>query len=270
MTKKAKVFNSQGIVSGEVELPWFFDVAVREDLIRRAVLSDLSSKYQPKGVYSEAGFQTSARYRGRKEWYGAIKNRGISRLPREILPNGRFGRVRRVPFAKGGHRAHPPKIEKKLYERMNKKEYLLALQCALSACADAKYALARGHKLTTGLTLPIVLDSSISSISKTADVVKLFEKLGLSEDLERSKSGKKRKTGVQRRVNKKKYPKSALVLFDSNCPAIRAFSNLPGVDVVDVDSLKVHDVAPGTHPGRLLLLTQESLQKLEQRFAKSK
>ena len=58
-------------------------------------------------------------------------------LPHEKLPKGRYGRVRMIPFAVTGRRAHPPKVEKIIEEKINKKEYQKALFSAISATASS-------------------------------------------------------------------------------------------------------------------------------------
>ena len=124
---KANVYSLDGKVVKQITLPKAFESDYRKDLIKRAVLSDESKTYQPKGNYIWAGFETSAKYRGRKETYGTLKNMGIPHLPREVLPKGRWGKVKRVPSSVKGHRAHPPKANKGLVEHVNKKEYNKAL-----------------------------------------------------------------------------------------------------------------------------------------------
>jgi hypothetical protein len=85
---KASVYSIEGKVLRQIDLPAVFGTPHREDLVKRAVLSEESMLYQPKGNYKWAGLNTSARYRGRKEDFGAVKNKGIPHLPHEVLPKG--------------------------------------------------------------------------------------------------------------------------------------------------------------------------------------
>src|SRR3989344_841072 len=109
---KADVYSIEGKVVKNIELPSIFKSDSRDDLIKRAVLSEESKIYQPKGSFRLAGLLTSARYRGRKEDFGSVKNKGIPHLPHEVLPGGQLGKVKRVPHAVKGRRAHPPKPQK--------------------------------------------------------------------------------------------------------------------------------------------------------------
>ncbi|MCX8163480.1 MAG: 50S ribosomal protein L4 [Candidatus Micrarchaeota archaeon] len=265
--KQVPIYSMDGKEIERISLPEIFSTKINLYLIARAAIADQTQLYQPKGNYIYAGLETSAKYRGRKEDYGSLKNRGQARLPREVLPDGGWGKVRRIPSSVKGRRAHPPKVEKKIVEKINKKEYAKALASALAACTNIDFVLKRGHKINKELVLPIILDSE-DSPAKTSQALKLFEKLGLKDDILRAKQKTKKVSGIRLRKGGKKTPKSFLVVvenLDSNLA--KASRNLPGVDVVDVKALKVLDLAPGTHPARLLVISKKALGALVQKFS---
>lgn len=264
---KVPVYGLDGHAAGEAVLPPAFAEAVREDLIARAAMADASQYFQPQGNDVWAGMETSARYRGRKEDFGSIKNKGISRLPREVLSKGRFGRVRRIPSSVKGRRAHPPRVEKKLVEYINKKEYAKALRSALAASADSAQVKKRGHILPAGLKLPIVLNADVEGMSKTRQAENLLRAIGLSADLSRSKITRPR-TGVGARKGGVKRARSVLIVVGkSGCALSRSMRNIAGVDVASADHLRVLDLAPGAHAGRLTAYTQTALDALAKRKA---
>ncbi len=246
---KASVYSTEGKVLKQIDLPAVFDSAPRDDLVKRAVLSEESILYQPKGSYRFAGLDTSARYRGRKEDYGAIKNKGIPHLPHEVQPKGQFGKVKRVPHAVKGRRAHPPKSQKILAELINKKEHLRALASALAMCADRKLVCSRMHS-EIGVSIPIIMDKHFETLKKTKDVIKVFEALNLLSLIEKAK-----KTGS----------KSPLIIVSNN-HANKAATNLAGVDVVKANKVRVKDLAPGTHGGRLTIILEDAIPELVKRF----
>lgn len=262
---KADIYTIDGKKSGTADLPQVFSGSVREDMIKRAVLSDMSEDYQPKGNDPWAGMQTSARYRGRKEDFGSIKNHGISRLPREVLPGGRFGKVKRIPSAVKGRRAHPPHVEKVLYEQVNKKEYAKSIASAIAATAKAEVVAKRGHKLPEGAKLPFIVEDKIESVAKTKEIVKALNAMGIGADLERARKTKAR-TGVGARKGGKTKPKSALIVVGNDCAALKSVKNIPGVDVRRADGLKAVDLAPGTHAGRLTIYTQSAIKYIGEKF----
>lgn len=247
---KATVYSIDGKALRQIDLPGVFESPRREDLVKRAVLSEESMEYQPKGNFRLAGLLTSARYRGRKEDYGSGKNKGIPHLPHEVLPGGQLGKVKRVPHAVKGRRAHPPKPQKRIVEFINRKEHLRALASALSFSAN-RDAVSKRANSDIGVALPIVLENSFESLKKTKDVMKVIEALKLDKMLSKAK-----RSGT----------KSALIVVSSGM-VLKAAANLPGVDVVKASDLKVRDLAPGTHPGRLTLFSENSLPEITKRFS---
>ena len=70
----------------------------------------------------------------------------------------------------------------------------------------------------------------------------------------------------KRRGRKYKERKSILLVVYDNEPVKYAFKNLPGVDVVDIRNIKVHDLAPGCLPGRLTIWTLKAFEYLAKKY----
>lgn len=118
---KAQVLSLSGSVDHEIELPAVFASEYRPDLIKKAVISIQSHRYQPHGAYVYAGITASA--------VGWGSGRGASHVPR--LKNS--SRAAKVPQAKGGREAHPPKVQKVLNRDINRKERRKAINSAIAA-----------------------------------------------------------------------------------------------------------------------------------------
>ncbi|VVB98474.1 50S ribosomal protein L4 [uncultured archaeon] len=259
---KSEIYTIEGKAGKSIELPACFSEPVRQDLIKRAVLSDESRMYQPKGAFPRAGLQTSAVYDGRKEDFGSLKNKGQAKLPREVGAKGQHGKVKRIPSSVKGRRAHPPKAQKVLVEQMNSKEYAKALRTAVAATAYMDLAKKRGHVFDAG-KLPLIVENSFESIKKTREVLSVFQKLGIEKDIWRAKDGTKALSGVRNTRTTSKYvPKSILVVVKDG-EVLKAARNLPGVDAVKVSELKVRNLAPGTHAGRLTLFSANAIEELK-------
>lgn len=246
---KATVYSIDGKALKQIDLPEVFASPHREDLVKRAVLSEESRTYQPKGNYRFAGLETSARYRGRKDDFGTVKNKGIPHVPHEVGAKGQIGKVKRIPYSVKGRRAHPPKPAKKIVELLNKKEHAKALASALSFCADRDTVCGRMNA-EIGVSLPIVLEDSFEKLSKTKDVAKLFKALNLTQFIDKAK-----KNGTRSAV---------IVVPDS--ASVKAGRNLAGVQVVKAGDLEVRHLAPGTHPGMLTLFCESALPEIARRF----
>jgi len=255
------IFNLEGEVVGKIELPPVFNKPVRFDLIRRAYLSTLASSRQPKGTDPNAGKRTSARSWG--------VGRGLARVPRirgEHHPT--VGRGAFAPGTVGGRAAHPPRVDKRLDEKINKKERRLAIISAISATANKELVKSRGHRVPEGSEIPLIISKEIESLSKTNQVKKLLDKLGLSEELKRCKDrwSKIRAGRGKMRGRKRQRAKGPLIIVSEDEGIVKAARNIPGVDVKIVDLISVKDLCPGGVPGRLTIWSETAIQKVGDKF----
>ncbi len=256
---KVTLYSVKGKRKKKVELPGVFATEYRPDLIKRAVIALQSHRLQAYGSDVLAGKRTSA------ESWGP--GHGVARVPR--MKGSRYpgaGRAAFVPMAVGGRRAHPPKVEKRIYEKINRKERLKAIASAIAATACRELVLARGHRLPEKLELPVVVENAFEELSRVKDVEQALGALGLLDDVERAAKRKIRAGVGKRRGRRYKNRKSLLVVVGEDKGISRGARNLPGVDVVLARDLSVEHLAPGTHAGRLTLYTENALKVLEERF----
>lgn len=242
---KASVLDLNGNVVKEKQFELGFVQKFRPDLIMRAFLSETSEKYQPKGSHPLAGMQTSAEYVGRRKKWRSMINIGRSRLPKEKLPKGRFGRVLIVPHAVKGRRAHPPKPWKKIVEKINSKERKAALKSAIAYSFDKDSVTKRGHLIPS--VFPVIVSNEFESLKKTKDVLSVLKKI-LGNELKR----------VSR-----KGSKGPLLVFSKNSILEKSAKNIPGVDVCPVHDLKISLLAPGGIAGRLVVWTEAAVEEIK-------
>lgn len=258
----AKILSLEGKEVRQMELPAQFQTEMREDIVKRAFLSERSMLLQPKGSFPMAGLQTTAQYYGRRHSWRQTINTGRSRLPREKIPKGRSGRVLRVPHAAKGRRAHPPKPHKRIIEKINIKEKNFAIRSAIAATANAQLVTGRGH-LIGSATFPLVVDTSIQSVRKAREAKSVLEKLGAGLDLERAAQRRRMRSG-RARLRKGGYitPKSILIVIGTDEGIWKAARNIPGVDICKVEELTAELLAPGGNAGRFTIWTESALQKM--------
>jgi len=252
--KRVPVYGLDGNPVKEVELPLVFSLPVRKDLVRRAFHSAHTARLQPKGRDPLAGMRRAG------ESWGI--HHSVARVPR--LDNGR---AVMAPMTRGGRLAHPPRVEKVLHEEINKKERIRAIASAIAATSREELVRARGHKFSVE-TLPVVVVDDLENIGSTAEAKKLLRNLGLWEDIERAAARKRVRSGKGKmRGRKYKVPKSLLIVVSNlKAPAIKAFRNLPGVDVISADNLSVLHLAPGGVPGRLTVYSLSALSKIGEKY----
>ncbi|MFH0986490.1 MAG: 50S ribosomal protein L4 [Candidatus Micrarchaeota archaeon] len=263
---KANVYRLDGTVGKQIELPAVFSEKFRPDLIKRAYLAVRSNQYQPHGTYKLAGMETSAAFFGRRhKVFRSTQNKGISRLPRVKLTGGRLGEVKRIPQSRGGRRAHPPKVEKTIVEKINKKERRKAIRSAIAATAQKSIVAKRGHKVQM-LDVPIIIDDSFSDLKKTSEVIEVLMKLKLADEMARAekrtlKAGKGKLRG---RVYRKK--KTVLIITGKDSEISKAAKSIPGVDVCAAKDLNAELLAPGGDAGRLAIYSESAMKELEKLF----
>lgn len=252
-----KTYSLKGKAGPAIELPSQFDTPYRPDVIKRAVLAVQSRKRQPHGVDPLAGKKNTA-----QSWQ---TGHGRSRMPR-IKGSGTSAANKAgfAPGTVGGRVAHPPEARKVLIERINKRENRLAIRSAIAATANKARVQGRGHKVDSVPSIPLVVDDKLESLSTTKDIRDVVTALGLEDDLQRAISGRGVRAGKGKmRGRKMKTPTSFLIVVGSDQGISLAARNLTGVSVVEVHGLNAELLAPGTHPGRLVLWTKSAIERLE-------
>ena len=257
------VFDLNGKEKGRISLPEAFSEKVRKDIIKKAVLAEVSKLRQAYGSDPLAGHRSSAHYHGRRGRRDSQMNREIARMKR-IHGHGFLNLTARVvPQSVKGRRAHPPKTSKNWVLKINKKERMKALKSALAATLEKENVMGRGHKVSGAKHIPIVLEDEFQKISRTKEVVKIFENLGLKEELERCGKKKVRSGKGKTRGRKYKIKKGPLVVIGKDEGVRKALENIQGVDVSLAKDLDVSSLAPGTHSGRFAVFTKSAIKELD-------
>jgi len=260
---KTNIFDIQGNVKGEIDLPKVFSTSYRPDLIKRAVLAIQSHNRQPYGVDPLAGKRTSAHYHAVRHYRYGMMNKEMARMQRihSSNPPGLNLTARFVPQARKGREAHPPKIQKDFWQKINYKERILAIKSAIASTALKDIVTMRGH-LFDNVILPIVVDDSFEGIKKTKQVKIFLEKIGLEAELERANKKKIRAGRGKMRGRPYKRKKGPLIVVAEDKGVIDAAKNIGGVDCCLAKNLNAELLAPGTSPGRLAIFTESAIKKL--------
>jgi large subunit ribosomal protein L4e len=263
---KTQVFDIHGTKIRELESPKFFHAKIREDIVSKIL--EAMKKNQPYAPSLVAGKQHAAKGKVkhlRHVWRSGY-GRGGSRVPRKIFyrRGSQFNwEAAEVPFARGGMRAHPPKVISMINTlKINKKEMKIAMESALSSTANPKEILKRYASLENDkfkVSFPLVLADV--NVPKTKDLLaglrailgnELFE-VGIQKRKVRSGKGK---------LRGRKYKRSAgLIIVTGNDEKLK--TNV--CDVKSVKELSVKDIAKGGL-GRLAIYTENAIKDLEARM----
>jgi len=248
---KLNVYDLKGEVAGELDLPVAFNTELRTDVIRRAVTAIEANARQPYAPKPTAGMRHSV------ETWG--KGRGVSRVQRMMGSST----AAQSPNNVGGRRAHPPKVEKDLGKKINKRELMLAKLSALHATSERDLVKARGHRFDEKLTVPVIVKDDFESIKTTKEAVNALASIGVYGDVERALNGRNIRAGRGKmRGRRYRTPRSILIVLSKECEGSRSIRNLPGVDVTTPSILNASMLAPGGDPGRLMLVSEAALQTI--------
>lgn len=246
------VYSLDGKVVRTIGLPSAFSTEYRPDVIRKVVNAHRANARQPYGPSETAGMRHAVSTWG--------KGRGVARVQR--LTQGRH--AAESPNNVGGRRAHPPRPERDWSMKVNRKERRLAKLSALAALSDGQRVIGRGHWFEEGVTLPVVVEDDFENLESTSEVMEALSSIGLGNDIDRSKRGKKIRAGRGKmRGRKYKIPVSILIVVSrEDAPVVRSAKNLPGVDVVVPNAINTSVLAPGGDPGRLAVFTEAAIDQV--------
>jgi large subunit ribosomal protein L4e len=263
---KANIFDIHGKKFKEIELPKIFSAKIREDIVAK-VLEGKKIK-QPYSPSPMAGNQHSAAgiLSHRRHVWKSDRGKGLSRLPRKIMSRrgSQFNWVgATAPHARGGRRAHPPKILKMLNrKKINKKEINLALISALSATASKKKVARKYARIEEKdiRELPFVVEGKLILL-KTKEFLNSMKNI-LGEKLFEVATKKKTVRAGIGKLRGRKYKQSAgLLVVIGKKEKIN--SNV--FDSANASNLGVVDLAKGGL-GRLVVYTEEAIAELKEKL----
>lgn len=262
---KTKLLDINGNEKSAIEMPKAFEAHIREDIVAKVL--ETKKKQQPYSPSPVAGKQHAAKGKVRhmRHVWRSGYGRGASRVPRKIFSRkgSQFNwEGAEVPQAKGGMRAHPPKVIQFLKNlKINKKELKIAFESALSATANEKYLLKKYSRLEKlEKKAPFVVSSEIMKL-KTKELLKSLKNI-LGKELFEIAIRKKTVRSGKGKLRGRKYKSNAGMLFvigNSEKLKTNAF------EVKNTNELGVTNLAEGGL-GRLTVYTEEAIKELENKF----
>ncbi|EQD53205.1 50S ribosomal protein L4P [mine drainage metagenome] len=143
---------------------------------------------------------------------------------------------------------------------------MIARKSAIMLTFSQEDVVKRGHAISSEIVLPIIVKDSVQNISKSSEALDLLTKLGLSDDIQRAKDGKKIRAGRGKMRGRRYKEKKSVLIVGTDTRKLGAFASLPGVDIASVGSLGISKLAPGGKPGRLTVYTESALNQVLEVF----
>lgn len=208
----------------------------------------------------KAGHQTSA------ESWGT--GRAVARIPR-VGGGGthRSGQAAFGNMCRGGRMFAPTKTWRKWHVKVNQNQRRFAVVSALAATALPSLVLARGHRIEQINEVPLVVESAVESFAKTKEAVALLKTLNAYSDVVKVSNSRKLRAGKGKLRNRRhRQRRGPLIVYNEDNGIVKAFRNLPGVELVNVRRLNLLQLAPGGHLGRFVIWTHSAFTALDEIF----
>ncbi|KAI4335907.1 hypothetical protein L6164_014503 [Bauhinia variegata] len=241
-----------------VPLPDVMKASIRPDIVTFVHSNISRNSRQPYAVSKRAGHQTSA------ESWGT--GRAVSRIPR--VPGGGTHRAGQGAFGnmcRGGRMFAPTKIWRRWHRKINVNQKRYAVVSAIAASAIPSLVLARGHRIESVPEMPLVVSDSTEGVEKTRDAIKVLKQIGAFSDAEKAKDSHSIRPGKGKMRNRRYISrKGPLIVYGTEgAKLVKAFRNIPGVEIANVDRLNLLKLAPGGHLGRFVIWTKSAFEKLD-------
>ncbi|EKM78931.1 hypothetical protein AGABI1DRAFT_114469 [Agaricus bisporus var. burnettii JB137-S8] len=254
------VHSSTGEASSSLPLPAVLTAPIRLDVVQQVHKSIAKNRRQAYAVAENAGHQTSA------ESWGT--GRAVARIPR-VGGGGthRSGQAAFGNMCRGGRMFAPTKTWRRWHVRVNQNQRRFAVVSALAASALPSLVLARGHRIEEIQEVPLVIAADAESFTKTKEAVALLKTLKAYSDVIKVSNSRKLRAGVGKLRNRRhRQRRGPLVVYNEDKGIVKAFRNIPGVELINVRRLNLLQLAPGGHLGRFVIWTEGAFKALDDVF----
>jgi large subunit ribosomal protein L4e len=158
----------------------------------------------------------------------------------------------------------PTRVWRKWHVKTNQNQKRFATVSALAATAIPSLVLARGHRIEEVEEVPCVLADSVQAVTKTKDAVAALKAVNAHADITKVVRSTKTRAGRGKtRGRRFQARRGPLVIYAQDEGIVKAFRNIPGVEVANVTRLNMLQLAPGGHLGRFCIWTESAFKMLD-------
>lgn len=159
---------------------------------------------------------------------------------------------------------NPNKTWRRWHRKVNVNQRRYAVASALAASAIPALVMARGHRIDTVSEVPLVISDDVESTMKTQKAVEILSAIGADQDVKRVTDSFNIRRGAGKARNRRYVQRRGpLVIYNEDSGLVKAFRNIPGVDLCCVTRLNLLQLAPGGHLGRFCIWTKGAFERLD-------
>ncbi|EPY36615.1 large subunit ribosomal protein L4e [Angomonas deanei] len=251
--------SSSDAVVGNVPLPAVFTAPIRSDIVQFVHTNMAKNSRQAYAVNRLSGMNHSAHSWG--------TGRAVARIPRisgggsSSSGSGAFGNM-----CRGGRMFAPTKIFRRWHRKINLHQKRLAVVSALAASSLPSLVMSRGHKIENIPEVPLVVEDSIQGYEKTKEAVAFLRAIAAIDDINRVNDSRELRAGRGKMRNRRYVARRGPMLVLPDNKGTRAFRNIFGLDLANVNALNLLHLAPGGHVGRFVIWTKGAFEQLDAIF----
>merc|ERR1712066_1011141 len=139
-----------------------------------------------------------------------------------------------------------------------------AMCSAIAATGVPALVMAKGHVISGINEVPLVVSDKVQGFQRTKQAVEFLRRNKAWADVAKVYATRRMRAGKGKLRNRRHVQKlGPLVIYDQDQGLTKAFRNIPGVDVMQVDNLNLLKLAPGGHVGRFCIWTEGAFKKLD-------
>jgi len=252
------VYSDKNESSGDtISLPAVFKAPIRPDVVNFVHQQVSKNSRQPYCVSKEAGHQTSA------ESWGT--GRAVARIPRvrgggtHRSGQGAFGNM-----CRGGRMFAPTKPWRRWHRKINVNQKRYALVSAIAASGVPALVQSKGHMIQEVPEFPLVVSDKIQEYNKTKQAVIFLRRMKAWNDIQKVYKSQRFRAGKGKMRNRRRIQRRGpLIVYGQDQGIRKAFRNIPGVDLMNINKMNLLKLAPGGHVGRFVIWTKSAFEKLD-------
>ncbi|XP_076376805.1 large ribosomal subunit protein uL4-like isoform X2 [Megalopta genalis] len=252
------VWTDKNEASGDtISLPAVFKAPIRPDIVNFVHQQVSKNSRQPYCVSKEAGHQTSA------ESWGT--GRAVARIPRvrgggtHRSGQGAFGNM-----CRGGRMFAPTKPWRRWHRKINVNQKRYALVSAIAASGVPALVQSKGHMIQEVPEFPLVVSDKIQEYNKTKHAVIFLRRMKAWNDIQKVYKSQRFRAGKGKMRNRRRIQRRGpLIVYGEDKGIRKAFRNIPGIDLMNINKVNLLKLAPGGHVGRFVIWTKSAFDKLD-------
>ncbi len=158
----------------------------------------------------------------------------------------------------------PTKPWRRWHRRVNVNQKRYAIVSAIAASGVPALVQSKGHMIQEVPEFPLVVSDKIQEYNKTKQAVIFLRRIKAWNDIQKVYKSQRFRAGKGKMRNRRRIQRRGPLIVYGNDQGIRkAFRNIPGVDLMNINKINLLKLAPGGHVGRFVIWTKSAFEKLD-------